>query len=200
MDRRRMFEINPALACLLLASIYGFACRNALGAAENAGLSIGALKQLSIEELMNLDVTSVSKQPEPYGERRQRFKSSPTTKSAARAHRAFRKRCAWRTIWTWRSRILMTGPSARVVSTPPLLPINSWYWSMAGRFIRRSFPAFFWNVQDYLLEDVDRIEVISGPGGTLWVPMPSTASSTSAARARRTRRGVISRPAAGSPD
>ena len=25
-----------------------------------------------------------------------------------------------------------------------------------------------WNVQDYLLEDIDRIEVISGPGGTLW--------------------------------
>ncbi|MBN1394333.1 MAG: TonB-dependent receptor plug domain-containing protein, partial [Pirellulales bacterium] len=26
----------------------------------------------------------------------------------------------------------------------------------------------FWNVQDVLLEDVDRIEVIRGPGGTLW--------------------------------
>ncbi len=26
----------------------------------------------------------------------------------------------------------------------------------------------FWDVQDYLLEDIDRIEVISGPGGTLW--------------------------------
>jgi iron complex outermembrane receptor protein len=25
-----------------------------------------------------------------------------------------------------------------------------------------------WNMQDYLLEDIDRIEVISGPGGTLW--------------------------------
>jgi len=25
-----------------------------------------------------------------------------------------------------------------------------------------------WNLQDYLLEDLDRIEVISGPGGTLW--------------------------------
>jgi iron complex outermembrane recepter protein len=26
----------------------------------------------------------------------------------------------------------------------------------------------FWDLQDYLLEDIDRIEVISGPGGTLW--------------------------------
>jgi len=30
------------------------------------------------------------------------------------------------------------------------------------------FSGVFWDVQDYLMEDLDRIEVISGPGGTLW--------------------------------
>ena len=30
------------------------------------------------------------------------------------------------------------------------------------------FSGVFWDVQDVMLEDVDRIEVISGPGGTLW--------------------------------
>lgn len=30
------------------------------------------------------------------------------------------------------------------------------------------FSGVFWESQDYLLEDVERIEVISGPGGTLW--------------------------------
>ncbi|HEX7026415.1 MAG TPA: TonB-dependent receptor [Gammaproteobacteria bacterium] len=30
------------------------------------------------------------------------------------------------------------------------------------------FSGVFWNQQDILLEDVERIEVISGPGGTLW--------------------------------
>ncbi len=30
------------------------------------------------------------------------------------------------------------------------------------------FSGVFWEVQDVLLEDVERIEVISGPGGTLW--------------------------------
>jgi iron complex outermembrane recepter protein len=30
------------------------------------------------------------------------------------------------------------------------------------------FSGVFWDVQDYLLEDIERIEVISGPGGTLW--------------------------------
>ena len=30
------------------------------------------------------------------------------------------------------------------------------------------YSGVFWEAQDYLLEDIDRIEVISGPGGTLW--------------------------------
>lgn len=30
------------------------------------------------------------------------------------------------------------------------------------------FSGVFWDVQDVMLEDVDRIEVINGPGGTLW--------------------------------
>jgi iron complex outermembrane receptor protein len=30
------------------------------------------------------------------------------------------------------------------------------------------FSGVFWDVQDVMLEDIDRIEVISGPGGTLW--------------------------------
>src|SRR5690606_8828659 len=30
------------------------------------------------------------------------------------------------------------------------------------------YAGVFWDVQNYLLEDIDRIEVISGPGGTLW--------------------------------
>jgi outer membrane cobalamin receptor len=30
------------------------------------------------------------------------------------------------------------------------------------------FSGVFWDVQNVILEDLDRIEVISGPGGTLW--------------------------------
>ena len=61
MDSRRW------IVCLLLVSSYGLGSRRAFCATENESLSIGALKQMSIEELMNLDVTSVSRQPEPYG-------------------------------------------------------------------------------------------------------------------------------------
>jgi iron complex outermembrane receptor protein len=32
------------------------------------------------------------------------------------------------------------------------------------------FAGTYWEVQDTLLADTDRIEVIRGPGGTLWAP------------------------------
>lgn len=30
------------------------------------------------------------------------------------------------------------------------------------------FSGVFWDIQDYLIEDIDRIEVVRGPGGTIW--------------------------------
>jgi iron complex outermembrane receptor protein len=48
------------------------------------------------------------------------------------------------------------------------------------------FAGTYWEIQDTLLEDVDRIEVIR-PGGTLWERTLSTGSSTSSPRRRRRR-------------
>jgi iron complex outermembrane receptor protein len=40
---------------------------------------------------------------------------------------------------------------------------------MDGRSVFNTiFPSTFWDVQDTLIEDIDRIEVIRGPGATLW--------------------------------
>lgn len=30
------------------------------------------------------------------------------------------------------------------------------------------FSGVFWDIQDYVMEDIDRIEVVKGPGGTIW--------------------------------
>jgi iron complex outermembrane receptor protein len=38
-----------------------------------------------------------------------------------------------------------------------------------GRIIYNSvFSGVFWDSQDYVMEDIDRIEVVRGPGGTIW--------------------------------
>jgi len=167
MDRRRVFEGRRTLIGLLMVSIYGLACRNALCAVESDSLSIGALKHLSIEELMNLDVTSVSKQPEPYG----------------RAPAAIQV--------ITQNEIRRAGASSipealRLADNLNVAQVNSHDWAISARGFNTAlgnkllvmidgrtvysplFSGVFWNVQDYLLEDVDRIEVISGPGGTLW--------------------------------
>jgi iron complex outermembrane receptor protein len=167
MDRRRVLEVRRTLVRLLLVSIYGVTCRSALGAAESDSLSIGALKQLSIEELMNLDVTSVSKQPEPYG--RAPAAIQVITQDQIR-----------------RSGASSIPEALRLADNLDVAQQNSHDWAISARGFNTAlgnkllvlvdgrtvytplFSGVFWNVQDYLLEDIDRIEVISGPGGTLW--------------------------------
>ncbi|HEY3658506.1 MAG TPA: TonB-dependent receptor [Steroidobacteraceae bacterium] len=167
MDLWGIFEVRRMPICLLLVAICGLMGRDALGAAESDGLSIGALKQMSIEELMNLDVTSVSKQPEPYG--RAPAAIQVITQDQIR-----------------RSGASSIPEALRLADNLDVAQQNSHDWSISARGFNTAlankllvlvdgrsvytplFSGVFWNVQDYLLEDIDRIEVISGPGGTLW--------------------------------
>src|ERR1700733_6542906 len=129
--------------------------------------SPGALKKLSLEQLMYLDVTSVSKQPQPYGEapaaievitndeiRRSGASSIPEALRLADNLEVEQKNSH-----DW-------AISARGFNTDSA---NKLLVLMDGRSVYSPlFSGVFWDVQDYLLEDIDRIEVISGPGGTLW--------------------------------
>ncbi|HEX7830132.1 MAG TPA: TonB-dependent receptor [Thermoanaerobaculia bacterium] len=64
------------------------------------------------------------------------------------------------------------------------------------------FSGVFWDVQDVMLEDIERIEVISGPGGTLWgvnavngviniITRPATSTQGGLAAAGAGNRGSI---------
>ncbi|HEY8994025.1 MAG TPA: TonB-dependent receptor [Lacunisphaera sp.] len=129
--------------------------------------SVKALKRLSLEELMDLEVTSVSKRPEKLRETPSSIQvvtgndihRSGATSIPEALRLAGNLQVAQKGAHDW-------GISARGFNTALA---NKLLVMIDGRTVYTPlFSGVFWDVQDTLLEDVDRIEVISGPGGTLW--------------------------------
>jgi iron complex outermembrane receptor protein len=125
------------------------------------------LKKLSMEELMNIEVTSVSKRPEKLKE----------AASAIQVITAEDIRISGAT----------NVPEAlRLATNLQVAQVNSSQWAISARGFNNvlankllvmidgrvvytpMYAGVFWDVQNLVLADVDRIEVISGPGGTLW--------------------------------
>jgi iron complex outermembrane recepter protein len=151
----------PLLACLL-------AVQPRVSAAQvAASASTGDLKQLSLDELMNVEVTSVSREP-------QRLLQAPAAIQVITSEQIRRSGAT-------------TLPEAlRLADNLEVAQINAHDWAISARGFNANlankllvlidgrvvytplYGGVLWNVQDYLLEDIDRIEVISGPGGTLW--------------------------------
>jgi iron complex outermembrane receptor protein len=135
--------------------------------ASSTGDDSQTYKKMSLGELMKQDVTSVSKQPEPYGQapaaidvitgddiRRAGASSLP---EALRL--ADNLEVAQKSAHDW-------GITARGFNTDLA---NKLLVLIDGRTVYTPLiSGVVWSAQDYLLEDIDRIEVISGPGGTLW--------------------------------
>ena len=128
------------------------------------------LADLSIEELATIQVTSVSKKPERLLDapasvfvitaddiRRAGAQSLPEAlRLAPTLHVARRSSYGYA--------ISARGMNGSSNSAPNKLLVM-----IDGRSVYAPlFSGVFWDMQDVLLEDVERIEVISGPGGTLW--------------------------------
>jgi iron complex outermembrane receptor protein len=152
---------------LLLASLALVALTSSSAQESAAGTGLGALKQLSLEELMNLEVTSVSKRPE-------KLLSAPSaiqviTGDAIRRSGATTIPDALRlagNLEVAQKGAHAWGVSARGFNTDLA---NKLLVLVDGRAVYTPlYSGVFWTRQDYLLEDIDRIEVISGPGSTLW--------------------------------
>ena len=128
---------------------------------------IRKLKSLSIEELMSLEVTSVAR-------------GAQLLSGAASAIQVITREAILRSGAT-------TVPEAlRLASNLQVAQLTSSAWIIGTRGFNTVFankllvlidgrtvytPLFggvLWEFQNVLLEDIDRIEVISGPGGTLW--------------------------------
>ncbi len=137
---------------------------------ETAPPSVISLKNLSIEELMNIEVTSVSRSPE-------KLLDAPSAIQVITSDDIHRSGAA-------------SIPEAlRLADNLEVAQAGSHAWNISARGFNTAlankllvmidgrtvytplFSGVFWDMQDYLLEDIDRIEVISGPGGTLWGQM-----------------------------
>jgi iron complex outermembrane receptor protein len=135
-----------------------------LDAGSDAGRN---LADLTIEELMNESVTSVAKKETRLGD-------SPAAIAVVTAE-------------DFRHLGIATLPEAlRLVPGMDVAQITANEWAVSARGFNNEFaskllvlvdgravytPAsagVFWNAQDVVLEDIDRLEVIRGPGSTLW--------------------------------
>jgi iron complex outermembrane recepter protein len=155
----RWRKLAPILAALLPAL--------AFGQSEGSGKNSVDLTKLSLEELNDVEVTSVSRQPEPYRQAasavyvitRDAIRRSGATSIPEALRLAPNLNVAQKSASDWA--VSARGFNANVGDKLLVL--------IDGRVVYTPlFSGVIWSAQDYLLEDIDRIEVISGPGGTLW--------------------------------
>jgi iron complex outermembrane receptor protein len=125
------------------------------------------ITELTLEELSQIEVTSVSKREESLADAAAaisvisnetlRRSGATTIPEALRLAPGIYVAQGTSNIWGVSSRGFMSGNS-------PYLLVLSDTRSIYTPF----FSGVFWDVQDVLLEDIDRIEVIRGPGASLW--------------------------------
>ena len=134
---------------------------------EAAASQVNELKQLSIEQLTNVVVTSVTRSPQPLSHAAAAV--AVVTNSEIRSSGAMNVPEAIRYVPGIHVAQLTAGEWAvssrgfASVSSPDLLVLSD------GRSIYTPlYSGVFWDVQDYLMRDIDRIEVVRGPGATIW--------------------------------
>lgn len=165
-NRRKANHGRLGILILITAGLI-FSCGHSFAQTPETNASPSALKKLSLEELMNIEVTSVAKAPEPYGQAPaaldvitgDEIRRSGASSIPEALRLADNLEVAQKNSHDW-------GISARGFNTSLA---NKLLVLIDGRSVYTPlYSGVFWDVQDYLLEDIDRIEVISGPGGTLW--------------------------------
>jgi iron complex outermembrane receptor protein len=155
---------RSALRLAGITALIGVPC-----AAQEAGADprLRALQDISLEELLKTPVTTVTKRPEAYFQ-------SPAAVHVIRGDEI--RRSGSTTI----PEALRLSPGVTVGQ----LTTSQWAVSTRGFADRYSdmqlvlmdgrtvysplFSGVNWSEHDYVLEDIEQIEVIRGPGGTLW--------------------------------
>ena len=143
------------------------ACMAMQGAAALAADRVDVLSALSLEELAGITITSVSGRAEPLSEAAASI--FVITSDEIRRSGVTTLPEALRLAPNLQVARLDTGQYAVTARGFNNAIGNKLLVLIDGRTIYASFfSGVLWDQQDILLDDVDRIEVISGPGGTLW--------------------------------
>jgi iron complex outermembrane receptor protein len=135
--------------------------------AQVAKKSTAELKRLDLEDLMQVQITSLS----GYAENLRDAPSSIQVISTPEIARATAVTLSETLRLANNLNVAQKNPHDWAVSARGFNANlgNKMLVLMDGRSVYTPlFSGVFWSSQDYVLEDVDRIEVISGPGGTLW--------------------------------
>ena len=159
--RRVKARAGRSLLCVLLTVFF------ATGSPAQNQQAVPDVSKMSLEDLMNVEVTSVSKHTQRVAD-------------AAAAVFVITQEDIRRSGATSIPEALRMVPGLQVAR----IDQNKWAISSRGfngRFANKLlvlidgrsvytplFSGVYWSVQDVMLEDVDRIEVIRGPGATLW--------------------------------
>jgi iron complex outermembrane receptor protein len=141
-------------------------------AREEAPSRVEELQGLSIDQLAGLQVTSVAKSPQPLSDAPAaiyvithdeivRSGATSVPELLRLAPNLYVARTA-QDSWVVAARGLDGSHSAQNFSDKLLVLID-------GRTVYSPlFEGVYWDLQDVLVQDIDRVEVISGPGATLW--------------------------------
>ena len=150
-----------------VAAAFVAICVHCAPAEADGSSTIGDLKRLNVEDLMNVEVTSVARHPEKLiGAAsaiqvitQEDIRRSGATSIPEALRLADNLQVAQKNSHDW-------AISARGFNTDLA---NKLLVMVDGRTVYTPlYSGVFWDVQDYVLEDIDHIEVISGPGGALW--------------------------------
>jgi len=165
MKKKQIFQRTVGLS--LAAACAWFGVGEAAAAEDRGPLSSTDLSGMSLEDLANVEISSVSKRPE-------------RLTTAAAAVYVISREDIRRSGYTSIPEILRLAPNlhvARQDASQYAITARGFNNTTANKLLvlidgRSSYtPLFsgvFWDVQDTFIEDIERIEVISGPGGTLW--------------------------------
>jgi iron complex outermembrane recepter protein len=130
-------------------------------------VSHASLAELSLEELSNIEITSVSKRAERLSD----AAASVFVITADDIRHAGVRSLPEALRLAPNLQVAQTSATGYAISARGFNgnAANKLLVLIDGRSVYTPlFSGVFWDVQDLLLDDVERIEVISGPGGTLW--------------------------------